>query len=92
MSEKLPLPEQHSGPWWKYGYVWLIVSGPLAVILAAVVTLWFILRTPDPVIAEDYYRRGVDINKTLEDTSDPTLPPALKGRNHAATPVQDRPR
>jgi len=78
-------------PWWKFGYVWLIVAGPAIVIVAGIVTLWIAVRMPDPVVAEDYYRRGVEINKTLENP-DTALLPAMKGRNHAATPEGDKPR
>mgnify|MGYP002785261767 CR=1 FL=1 len=80
-----------SQPWWKHGYVWLIVAGPAIVIVAGIVTLWLAVRTPDPVVAEDYYRRGVEINKTLENQQQ-SLVPAMKGRNHAATPEDDKPR
>ena len=79
-----------SPPWWKFGYMWLVVGGPAIVVVAGFVTLWLAIRTPDPVVANDYYRRGVEINKTLENP-DASLVPALKGRNHAATPAQDKP-
>lgn len=76
-----PPPSQ---PWWKYGYVWLVISGPAVVVVAALFTAWIAIRNPDPVLAEDYYRRGVEINKTL--AKNKALTPALQGRNHAATP------
>lgn len=76
-----PPPSQ---PWWKYGHVWLVIAGPAVVVVAGVVTAWLALRSPDPVLAEDYYRRGLEINKTL--AKDKALMPALQGRNHAATP------
>ena len=79
-----------SPPWWKFGYMWLVVGGPAIVVVAGFVTLWLAIRTPDPVVANDYYRRGVEINKTLENP-DASLVPALKGRNHTATPAQDKP-
>jgi hypothetical protein len=41
---------------------------------------------PDPVVAEDYYRRGLNINKTLADENAQKLAPAMQSRNHAATP------
>lgn len=78
-------------PWWKFGHVWMVVAGPAIVIVAGFVTLWLAVRTPDPVVAEDYYRRGVEINKTLENP-EKGLEPAMKGRNHAATPQEDKPR
>lgn len=81
-----PVPQ----PWWRHGHVWLIIAGPAIVVVAGFVTLWLAVRQPDPVLAEDYYQRGLDINKTLRHDA-AAMAPALKGRNHAATPAQDRP-
>lgn len=80
------MPES-SLPWWKYGHVWLVITGPAIVIIASFVTLWLALSRPDPVLAEDYYQRGLDVNKTLKN-ADSGMTPAIKGRNHAATPSQ----
>lgn len=80
-----------SPPWWKFGHVWMVIAGPAIVVVAGFVTLWLAMRTPDPVVADDYYRRGVEINKTLENPEQ-SLTPAMKGRNHAATPVEHQPR
>ncbi len=77
-------------PWWKIGYVWLLIAGPAIVIIAGFVTLWIAIRTPDPVIDEDYYRHGLEINKTLAEPVK-SLAPALKARNHVITPVKDQP-
>lgn len=85
-----PEKKPASPPWWKFGYMWLVVGGPAIVVVAGFVTLWLAIRTPDPVVADDYYRRGIEINKTLENP-DASLLPAQKGRNHAATPDQDKP-
>lgn len=71
-------------PWWKHGHVWLLISGPAAVVVASLVTAWIAVASPDPVVAEDYYRRGIEINRTL--ARDKALMPALQARNHAATP------
>ena len=78
-------------PWWKFGHVWLVLAGPLVVIVAGFITLWLAMSRPDPVVAEDYYQRGIDINKTLEHP-EKSLAPAMKGRNHAATPPEAQPR
>ena len=74
-----------SGPWWRYGHVWLVISGPAVVVVAALVTGWIALRAPDPVVDQDYYRRGLEINQTL--ARQKALLPAMQGRNHAATPA-----
>ncbi len=73
-------------PWWTFGHVWLIISGPAIVVVAGFVTLFLAIRMPDPVITEDYYRKGIEINKTL-DASSSSLAPAVQARNHAATGV-----
>jgi uncharacterized protein len=71
-------------PWYKYGHVWLVIAGPAIVVVAALATAWIAVRTPDPVLEEDYYRRGIEINKQL--AAEKASMPALQGRNHAATP------
>ena len=80
-----------AAPWWKFGHVWLVLAGPLVVIVAGFITLWLAMSRPDPVVAEDYYQRGIDSNKTLEHP-EKGLAPAMKGRNHAATPPEAQPR
>jgi len=75
-----------SQPWWKFGHVWMVLAGPAVVVVAGFITLYLAIRTPDPVVSEDYYRKGIEINKTLE--ADPnSLAPAIQARNHAATGV-----
>ncbi|MDP1740266.1 MAG: FixH family protein [Polaromonas sp.] len=73
-------------PWWKFPLVWMVIAGPAIVVVAGFATLWLALRAPDPLVAGDYYRRGLEINKTLA-TQDKALMPAVQGRNHAATPA-----
>jgi len=79
-----------SGPWWKYGHVWLIISGPLIVVIAGVVTAFLAFSNPDPVIDENYYENGININKTLR-VEEKNMAPAQAVRNHAATPDKDLP-
>ena len=75
-----------SQPWWKHGHVWLLIAGPAAVVVAGLVTAYIAVAQADPVVAEDYYRRGIEINKQL--AKDRAMLPALQGRNHATTPVK----
>lgn len=74
-----------TGPWWRYPLVWMVVAGPAAVVVAGFFTLWLAISTPDPLVAGDYYRRGMEINQTQ--ARDKSLAPAQQGRNHAATPA-----
>lgn len=80
-----------SGPWWKFGHVWMVVAGPAVVIVASMVTLYLAVTRPDPVVSADYYQKGIEINKTLDQAAAASLAPALQGRNHAATGVPAKP-
>ena len=81
-----PTDMQPSLPWWRYGHVWLVLAGPLIVVVACFVTAFIAIRHPDPVLAQDYYRRGLNINKALAEQKALQLAPALETRNHVATP------
>ena len=73
--------------WWKFGHVWLVIAGPAIVVVASFITLYLAIIHPDPVVDADYYRKGVEINRTLESGSAPNLAPAMAARNHAQTGV-----
>ena len=73
-------------PWWKFGYVWLVIAGPAVVVVASLVTVYLAVSGKDPVVDEDYYRKGLEINQTLPDKS-ANMAPATQARNHAATGV-----
>lgn len=79
--------QQTSEPWWKFGHVWLVLAGPALVVVAGLVTAYIAMRAPDPVLAEDYYRRGLDMNKTLAEEKAKQLAPAMQTRNHVVTPA-----
>ena len=82
--------EKSPEPWWRHGHVWLLIAGPAAVVVASLATAWLAVNGQDPVVAEDYYRRGLEMNKTL--AAEKATLPALQGRNHAATPPPAVPR
>jgi uncharacterized protein len=72
-----------SAKWYKNAYVWLIIGGPSLVIVASFITLYLAITHPDPPI-DDYYRKGIEINKTLDAQSE-AMAPAIQARNHAQT-------
>ncbi|MFN4005222.1 MAG: FixH family protein [Hylemonella sp.] len=85
MNGKPPASQPTSQPWWKYGHVWLIIAGPLVVVIAGFVTLYLAVRTPDPVITPDYYRKGLELSRQAKPGEAGSLAPAVQARNHAAT-------
>ena len=66
-------------PWWKHGHMWMVVGGPLVVVVASFVTLFLAIRTPDPVYTDRPGGRAADEMGKVE------LTPAMQARNHAAT-------
>lgn len=72
-------------PWWKFGHVWLVISGPATVVLASFFTVYLAYHGSDALVDENYYQKGLKINQQLEGDSAASLAPAVQGRNHAAT-------
>ncbi len=52
-------------PWYRHPWPWLLISGPAIVIVAGFVTLWIAISTSDGLVADDYYKQGLAINKRL---------------------------
>jgi uncharacterized protein len=72
-SNKIPSGKD-TLPWWKYKMLWLVIGGPLVVVVASFVTLGLAIRYPDPVL-----------DTTVTASPDAAHLPAMQGRNHAAT-------
>jgi len=90
MSQNAKKLETRSGPWWKYGHMWLVLSGPAIVVVAGILTAVIAVNGADPIVDADYYQKGVNINEQLRNP-DKSLAPANAMRNHAATPDVDLP-
>jgi uncharacterized protein len=53
-------------PWYRQRWPWLLIAGPAIVVVASFVTFWIAASTDDGVIADDYYKRGLLVNRDLE--------------------------
>lgn len=71
-----PLPTL-ARPWWREPMLWLVIGGPATVVVAAIVTAAIAWSGADRVLEEPAAARAV---------TDPALQPAVKARNHAASP------
>ncbi len=54
-----------NAPWYRQLWPWLILSGPAAALVAGAATIWIAFASADGLVAEDYYRQGMAINKVL---------------------------
>jgi uncharacterized protein len=61
-------------PWWRSGFLWMILAGPAVVVVASFITLGLAIMIPDPVLPQDNSISG--------------LTPAQQARNHAATGIK----
>jgi uncharacterized protein len=52
-------------PWYRDRWPWILMSGPAIVLVAGAITTWIAFASADGLVAEDYYRKGLGINKTL---------------------------
>ena len=52
-------------PWYRHRWPWLLMAGPLTVIVAGAATMWIAFASADGLVAEDYYKQGLAINKRL---------------------------
>ena len=64
--------------------MWLVVGGPLLVVVASFITVYLAIRTPDPVYTERPQPR-VQTQRSADGAGQATLTPAMQARNHAAT-------
>lgn len=68
--------------------VWLIISGPLSVVLACIVTAVFIIKHPDPPLPIAVAQmHPEDEAEAIKQATSVATTPAMYARNHAAQPV-----
>ena len=80
------MPPATAAPWWKFGHVWLVLSGPAVVVVASFFTFYLAYVGMDGVVDEGAYQKGLNLNQTASQSAK-TLAPAIQARNHAATGV-----
>jgi uncharacterized protein len=68
-------------PWWRVPTVWLVLGGPVSVVLACLVTAVFVIRGSDHVVQE----RELAVTPSVATTP---AAPAEQGRNHVAATVR----
>ena len=79
------MSQSDTKPWWRFGHLWLVIAGPLLVVVASFITLYLAISRPDPVISDDSARRGTESASQVG--SETNLAPAMQARNHAQTGV-----
>lgn len=80
--------ENSNDPWWKHGFVWMIIAGPAIVVVAGLVTLYLAISSPNEIVNEDTYLQGRQSDQSIEARrKESGQAPAMLGRNHATTGI-----
>ena len=59
------MTKEAANPWYREPWPWIVMSGPAIVVVAGTFTAVLALRTNDGLVADDYYKQGLAINRVL---------------------------
>jgi hypothetical protein len=52
-------------PWYCHRWPWLLMVGPVTVLIAGAITMWISFSGADALVVDDYYKQGKAINLDL---------------------------
>ena len=65
MSQMMNTTGKDTQPWYREPWPWLLMIGPVVVIVAGVFTAWLAIRSSDGLVTEDYYKKGLKADQTI---------------------------
>lgn len=54
-----------SQPWYKEPWPWILMAGPVTVIVAGIITIWLAVISFDGMVEDDYYKQGLAVNQRI---------------------------
>lgn len=55
-----------SQAWYKEPWPWILMAGPVIVIIAGFITAWLAVASNDGLVTDDYYKQGLTVNQRLQ--------------------------
>ena len=52
--------------WYRYPMVWMMIAIPSSAVVMGVIMIWLAVTTDDGLVADDYYKQGMAINRNLQ--------------------------
>jgi hypothetical protein len=86
MSEEIDM--QAANPWYRQGWVWLVMAPPMAAVAAGIAMLWIAIATDDGLVMPDYAPRTAAAQRVL--TPEEAANCAVKDRTCMNAPVEQR--
>jgi uncharacterized protein len=56
---------ENNKPWYSYPLVWMMISIPFSAVIMGVIMIWLAVDTDDGLVADDYYKQGMEINRVI---------------------------
>ena len=76
--------ENPSAAWWRFGHVWLVIAGPLLVVVASFASAFVAFQGDDTALIDD--PAAIRAAHDMQLKKDRSMVPAIQARNHASTP------
>ena len=62
----MPMTLPDSRPWYREPLVWMLIAIPATAVLVGMVMITLALRHDDGLVVDDYYKHGLEINRSLQ--------------------------
>jgi hypothetical protein len=59
-------------PWYREPWPWILLAGPVIVILAGGITAWLAISGADGLVEDDYYKQGLAVNQRKQRDAEAT--------------------
>lgn len=59
-------PREDTEPWYRQFWPWFLISLPLSVVIASIVTINIAIESDDGLVSDDYYKEGLAIYKDAD--------------------------
>lgn len=57
---------QKNNRWYRVPFVWMLIALPLTAVVGSFVSLALAIHSDDGLVEDDYYKRGMEINRQLD--------------------------
>ena len=66
-----------STAWYREPWPWILMAGPAVAVIGSLVSAYLAIHGADPVVDENYYQHGLEINRELaqQPQANPSLQP-----------------
>ena len=58
-------PREDDEPWYKQFWPWFVITLPAIAVIASMITIKIAVDTNDGLVVDDYYKKGLAVNKDL---------------------------